>query len=61
MKDIQPEIKPAEVPKTEDSEAKQAGEIRERWKWVEPAIWTERMLTALETGFENRDGVKIIK
>jgi len=30
--------------------AKQAGEIRERWKWVEPSVWTERMLTALERG-----------
>lgn len=52
MKDIGPEIKPAEVPKPEESEAKQVGEIRERWKWVEPAIWTERMLTALETGLK---------
>ena len=30
--------------------AKQAGEIRARWAWVEPAVWTERMLTALEEG-----------
>ena len=30
--------------------AKQAGEIRDRWSWVEPSVWTERMLTALETG-----------
>ena len=29
---------------------KQAGEIRKRWKWVEPTVWTERMLTALEEG-----------
>lgn len=28
----------------------QAGEIRSRWEWVEPCVWTERMLTALETG-----------
>jgi RNA-directed DNA polymerase len=21
-----------------------------RWRWVEPAVWTDRMLTALETG-----------
>jgi RNA-directed DNA polymerase len=40
------ENKPAEVPET----AKQAGEIRVRWDWVEPSIWTERMLTALERG-----------
>ena len=30
--------------------AKQAGEIRARWDWVEPSVWTERMLTALEQG-----------
>ena len=28
----------------------QAGEIRARWAWVEPTVWTERMLTALEKG-----------
>lgn len=27
---------------------KQAGEIWDRWSWVEPDVWTERMLTALE-------------
>jgi len=40
------EEKPAGVPKT----ATQAGEIRDRWDWVEPSVWTERMLTALERG-----------
>src|ERR1043166_7333100 len=29
---------------------KQGGEAQERWRWVEPSVWTERMLTALETG-----------
>jgi RNA-directed DNA polymerase len=29
---------------------KQAGEVRARWAWTEPAVWTERMLTALEQG-----------
>jgi len=42
------EDRPAEV--FRDIGAKQAGEIRERWKWVEPSVWTERMLTALEKG-----------
>src|SRR5512144_851992 len=37
---------PAGVPET----AMQAGEIRARWDWVEPSVWTERMLTALEQG-----------
>jgi len=31
-------------------EAKQAGEIHSRWEWVEAAVWTQRMLTALENG-----------
>lgn len=30
--------------------AKQVGEVPDRWIWTEPAVWTERMLTALETG-----------
>lgn len=30
--------------------AKQAGEVRGRWAWAEPAVWTERMWTALEEG-----------
>ena len=29
---------------------KQASEIRARWAWAEPAIWTNRMWSALETG-----------
>jgi RNA-directed DNA polymerase len=40
------EIQPVTVPET----AKRAGEIWSRWHWVEPTIWTERMLTALEQG-----------
>jgi RNA-directed DNA polymerase len=44
--DTTKEIKPAGVPER----AKQAGEIRDRWDWVEPSVWTERMLTALEQG-----------
>lgn len=40
------EDKPAGVPET----ATQAGEIQSRWEWVEPSVWTARMLTALETG-----------
>jgi RNA-directed DNA polymerase len=37
---------PAGVPAT----AKQVGEIHVRWAWVEPSVWTDRMLTALEQG-----------
>ena len=40
------ENKPAAVSEA----AKQAGETRSRWDWVEPSVWTERMLTALEQG-----------
>lgn len=30
--------------------AKQAGDTPPQWEWVEPKIWTERMLAALEKG-----------
>ena len=45
MTDTTKENKPATVP-----EAKQAGETQTRWSWVEPTVWTERMLSALEEG-----------
>jgi RNA-directed DNA polymerase len=32
------------------TETKQARDIRARWSWVEPEVWTDRMLTALEQG-----------
>ncbi len=31
-------------------QAKQVGDTQSRWIWVEPSVWTERMLTALEQG-----------
>ena len=46
MKDKQTEEKPTTV----HDDARPAGEIRAQWPWVEPTVWTERMLTALETG-----------
>lgn len=46
-KDRQVEPIPASVPPTG---ARQDGEIRARWAWVEPSIWTDRMLAALEDG-----------
>ena len=46
MTDETREAEPDAVPET----AKPAGEIRARWAWTEPAVWTERMLTALEVG-----------
>jgi hypothetical protein len=33
---------------TEATQAKQAGEIRSRWGWIEHSAWTDRMLTRLE-------------
>lgn len=31
-------------------ELERGGQIRSRWAWVDPAVWTERMLEALEGG-----------
>lgn len=31
---------------------KQGAEVRARWAWAEPAVWTERMLNTLETGIK---------
>ena len=46
MTDVLTQAQPAAVPQG----AKQAGEIRGRRPWVEAAVWTERMLAALEQG-----------
>ena len=46
MTDGTNEAQPAAV----SAGAKQAGEIWQRWSWVERTVWTERMLTALEQG-----------
>ena len=41
-----PEDKPSGVPQS----APQDGDVLLRWNWTERAVWTERMLTALEQG-----------
>src|SRR5215475_13163428 len=46
MRFSQSEAEPAGVP----ARAKQAGETQGIWSWVEPSVWTERMLTPLEVG-----------
>ena len=46
MTDSTREDHPTAVP----ARATQAGEIRARWAWVAPTVWTDRMLTALEEG-----------
>jgi RNA-directed DNA polymerase len=47
---------PTQVPTT----AQQGGEIRARWAWVEPMVWTERMLATLETGIEGGKWFRLI-
>jgi RNA-directed DNA polymerase len=42
------EPKPEAVP----ARATRAGAILLRWGWVEPTVWTERMLTALDEGVQ---------
>ena len=51
------ENNPLEFPKGIDGWEKPGGSetpgpetVRDRWFWAEPAVWTERMLTALEEG-----------
>ena len=46
MSDTPKETPPPPVPEG----ATQGGEIRARWAWVEPEVWSERMLEALEKG-----------
>jgi len=50
------EQRPSTVPAT----APQGGEVRARWAWVEPTVWTERMLAALETGIEGGKWFRLI-
>ena len=45
-KDRAKESAPASVPPV----ARHAGDVRARWAWAEPSVWTDRMLTALEDG-----------
>ena len=50
------EQQPTKVPKL----AKQAGEVRVRWTWTEPSVWSERMLTALEGGVKGGSWFSLI-
>jgi RNA-directed DNA polymerase len=45
---------PATVPT-----AQQVGEIPSRWRWVEPSVWTVRMLTTLEHGVEGGQWIRL--
>lgn len=46
---------PAAVP-----QAQQAGTIPAPWRWVEPCVWTMRMLTALITGVKGQRWFRLI-
>lgn len=48
MKNRSMERKPASV----FEETKQVGEVRARWPFAEPSVWTETMLATLERGIE---------
>ncbi len=39
------------------AETKQTGEMPDRWSWVEPSVWTPRMLSS-RTGSERRQMVQ---
>jgi RNA-directed DNA polymerase len=45
---------------TVPSGATQAEEVRARWAWTEPSVWTDRMLTALETGVKGGQWFSLI-
>ena len=48
------ERKESKVPET----AEPISEVRARWGWTEPAIWTDRMLGALESGINGVEETK---
>jgi len=50
------EEQPSSVPAT----AQQDGDVLVRWAWTEPAVWTERMLTALEEGVKGGKWFRLI-
>ena len=49
MKETAREAGSAGVPERA-KQAEEAEQRRERWGWVEPVVWTDRMVAALETG-----------
>jgi len=50
------EESPSAVPAT----AQQDGDVWLRWSWTEPAVWTDRMLTALEEGVKGGKWFRLI-
>jgi RNA-directed DNA polymerase len=51
------ENKPEAVP----ARAIRDGETLLRWRWVEPRVWTGRMLTALEAGVKGEKWFSLIE
>jgi len=52
--------RPENTPAAVSATTTQAGEVLSRWLWAEPAVWTERMLTALENGVKGGIGFSLI-
>ena len=50
VKNARWEDEPPPVPTTATQGGETRTQRRNRWAWVEPAVWTERMLQALEEG-----------
>jgi RNA-directed DNA polymerase len=51
---------PEKQPEAVLARARRAGKALSRWLWVEPTIWTERMLTALEQGVKGGQWFSLI-
>lgn len=49
-----------EVPTAVSETTKQVGDVRARWAWTEPAVWTERMLATLENGVKGGQWFSLI-
>src|SRR2546425_1427480 len=57
----QTDSKPAPVPTVRNGgKANQAGEVRARWAWTDPCVWTTRMLAALEKGVKGERWFSLI-
>ena len=50
-----------EPPQAVPATANQFGYDPLRWAWVEPAVWTQRMLTALEQGVKGNRWFSLIE
>lgn len=60
VKDKPQETKPTTVSKRAKQVGEADAEIFYRWMWVEPTVWTPRMLTALEQGVKGGNWYSLI-